>query len=270
MHYPSPTHQLSIHVANDNPSARAMHDGRKRKVLEPYSVEHSKRAKISRPANPSNPPSSLSNSVAQPNAETSAHTASFRHLFSFANDDKGENRPLQLGGHAAVTNQPFSLLDTAPRGDADSTVKTKGRAPGVAAVFTKKAEQVVRGHRQMLSSAGAVERRDNLVELEDVRPASSSWPITQGGSLAKLQPRLNRTPGSATQGQNATLYDEFDVSSDTVLAMARDFCRKRDIDDLEDEWCKDGGIRDQMRRDFKLKLQNVVRDRKLGGAANRT
>lgn len=240
MHDHAPMHQLSIHVSNDNSFARTENDRRKRKNLKPFPIEGTKRAKVSRTANPPNSASSPSTGVAQPNADIPAHTASFRHLFSFANGGGRESEPSRPGEHTPIPNQSFSLLATSSGGDADNLVGTDGGALGVAATVTLNAEQNVSGHQQNYSNTEPVNRRNSTVELQQ----ESSKALSLG-----------------TQGQNAILCDELDISPGAVLAMGRNFCREKNIEDLEDEWCKEGGIRDQMRRDFKLKLQNLARDR---------
>ena len=47
------------------------------------------------------------------------------------------------------------------------------------------------------------------------------------------------------------IVEELDMSTAALMLRAQRFCRKQIVDELETEWCADGGIRDQMRDTFK-------------------
>lgn len=54
------------------------------------------------------------------------------------------------------------------------------------------------------------------------------------------------------------------MNDDIILSSASRFCRDSSVDELDEEWNIENGLRDQMRLDFKLKRQNIMRGRKLG------
>lgn len=56
--------------------------------------------------------------------------------------------------------------------------------------------------------------------------------------------------------------DPFDTVA--VAEIAKMFCRQKTVEELEVEW--EGGLREQMKRDFKVKRQMALRVRKLGGS----
>lgn len=72
------------------------------------------------------------------------------------------------------------------------------------------------------------------------------------------------------QSRLAPVAVQLDTSPEGILAMARNFCRKKTLEELEAEWCGQDGIKEQMRRDFKLKRRSALRDRRLGGASEKS
>lgn len=85
-----------------------------------------------------------------------------------------------------------------------------------------------------------------------------------------IAPPFRGTHNREIQGLDTPVIpDEIDISPEAILALANKFCRSKSVEQLEQEWCDVNGIREQMKRDFKVKRTRSLRDRNLGSGPHR-
>lgn len=84
----------------------------------------------------------------------------------------------------------------------------------------------------------------------------------QTQNKAQPPPTQFRLLKEAPYSHPALAYDPYD--DEAIRNKAALFCRQIDIDDLEQQFTADDGIRSQMKREFRHKRSNALRGRKLG------
>lgn len=197
-------------------------------------------------------------------------TTSFRHLFSFAGN---RNSAIRQGKTADEKQQagPFAFfgsgsdLDDHQEKGCISPVEDV-LVPEVTGIIPDDAKAIVRDSEEHQWELEAVGFGNDAMDVKYVQEDGNEQNANYGSSADAGLERDGQTIKDRDHIQTPVISD-LDMSPDGILAMARNFCRKQTIEELEAEWSASDGIREQMKRDFKLKRRNSLRDRKLGNTS---
>lgn len=188
-------------------------------------------------------------------------TSSLRHLFSSAPKPPTNNPSTTKG---AFRGFRFEQENVSPGRGAPA----RGEDVGASDRTHKRVEFFTRGTKQGLdmaksnssgrdttrgfSDSGVIQREINHVEPYSLMEKDGHFESLVG---------LNPYPRDSQHTVHYDLYDE-----DAIVNAAKRFHRTVDIDEICEQFEAEGGIREMMKRDFRLKQQNNLRGRKLGSA----
>lgn len=180
---------------------------------------------------------------------SSKHSSSLRHLFSFSEKSAGAKKKKKK------KSKPFTFF---PDSQAQTAfINDEGDEPDDSGEQDEQDGQGEQGERGEQGEQGEqfeqFEQFEQDNALEDDRfseePLQNEHDIHQHHEQPRSRLRL---PDA--------------IDNDTIMEVARKFCRQASIQSLDDEWEAENGMREQMRRHFKQKRQNLLRGRKLGAA----
>lgn len=197
--------------------------------------------------------------ASQKDPEPHERTASFRHLFSFG-AGKDEGAKLRTVPEQEGQGASFSLFgsDFARGGDEMRDLPLE-RQNNVAHTNTNASDEEVPEQYPDESFHEFGLDGDGDVMDEDLEHIGKVAPPGGQGLIAP-----NKGRGSVN-----VVPETLDTSERGIHLMAMQFCRQQTMEELEAEWSGPGGIREQMRRDFKQKRRNSIRERRLGSTPNR-
>jgi len=290
---------VSIHITSKS-SLPAKSKPRKEKTRssDPSDRKPSKSSKRRRARSPDRISRSPAADENVRKVEATDRTISFRHLFSFGN---GENTPKEVAlGDVSDRGGGFTLLAGEDRvfvngEEAKESLALENGGPQmeggvqVAQTAADIADQDSKfdpkhwEHQRGISS-GFVHpsRTRGIMSVDKGNRAPTShigdkFGRTGGLEAASLKQGGPYSHSSHMRGQTrdamedtppqVNIPDNIEDNPAAVLAIANNFCRgEKTIEELEREWCEAGGIREQMRRDFKQKRRSRISGRKLGTA----
>lgn len=207
----------------------------------------------------------MSTDDAKPNTtEPEFRSRSYRHLFSFAKDTS-QSTPAQ-NIHTEQT-KPFSFF-TEPL-DRDSSEhphdgKVHENEPNHDEILEDdKVETLTRKKRKTSPNTSALNQNSHKYE-QQTQDNGITDEIMEGVEHSNEQNLMSS--GNPTHLQPQPLADDFDFSHDAILTIANKFCRQETVEQLELAWNSEDGIRDKLRRDFKLKRQTLSKSRRFGNA----
>lgn len=186
--------------------------------------------------------------------------SSLRHLFSFASQTHTNSSPAK-----SEIDQGFRL----ERGK--TLIEPEAQASNGEAKTTDKPQEgfvfFARGTKAEVSADkfeanGVKHAQDSnvprTVQNEVTSAEPCSFPSENDYSFSYIGAHPSHDP------QHTVHYDLYD--EDAIANAANKFRRTVAIADIRDQFEAEDGIREMMRRDFKLKRQNSLRGRKLGSA----
>lgn len=243
---------LIIHITNQSV------ENQKRRADSDLVNESLKRTRFKTP--------SLSEAKDPKGSTCRPRNASFRHLFNFSDTDA---QPLgdQKQKNCNQDNSPFCF------GELSTVTSSKNLSTTNITPYSGEKNAIDDGRLktaipldQNKSSAQRVTSSPIDDALEDAQPLQPSDRHEENNDSKKQDDEGNKNTDVMTDiwpdGQifmNVDIYDD-----NLMMQIGSKFCRQTTTYDLEDEWSKEHGLRDQAKRDFRLKRQNMLRGRKLG------
>lgn len=234
-----------IHVTNSEKTDTAEEKRLKRRSSNQPSSS-TKRKRNAEPSVTIAQPSPVSESLQEPKSNAAS---SYRHLFNFGTKQIDRQVGDASEEKVAATPQQFSLLgETVSNEIVNGNGKQNDADRDFAAGDAMEVE-IAQGHQ----SSGDV-------------CAVPGYPGNQYQEGKLLDNGIGAANGTTEPGKAAFIpcRDDFDFTRDNVLSLAMNFCRNESIEVLEEQWCAVNGVREQMRADFRVKRQNVLKGRKLG------
>lgn len=235
-----------IHVTTSEKADKASEKRSKRlSSNQPNSL--SKRKRTTDPSEVTaqqSPPSGI------PQEPKSDLASSYRHLFSFGTKQTDHQVGDTSEGKVTAAPQQFSLF-----GETGNDEHVDGN------------DYENDGDRDFApEDAMKVEMAQGNQSLDIRHARDVGYPRNQYQEGEHLDDRVGATNRTTllAKAQPIPFRDDFDFTRDNVLGLAMNFCRNENIEVLEERWCAVNGIREQMRADFRVKRQNVLKGRKLG------
>lgn len=189
-------------------------------------------------------------------------TASFRHLFSFGENDatpkpSAAGKSFSLFGEAQdnTSNKQYKLFDE-QEGFALYGNGTHGESLKADDHVTNGSELNARFSK---NDGGIVH---NMFDKSQEKIVPQRVPLN-------VENRLATSGGKLQMAQSSIVtIDDIDTSPEAIFAIAKQFCRSKDLEQLEKEWCEENGIRDQMKKDFRAKRSKGLKEKHLRGSSD--
>lgn len=266
---------VSIHIANPESEHRMRSPQATKRPID----ENKNRTSVRKRARSQNPSEvvQVETRAASEGTEQANRATSFRHLFSFAEKDAhaedkamasdAEPQPFALFGEQQPTSRTgnFTLFDEenkhSSRDLTESRRKASATSPMTSSIGGNEAYNYGSEHGD---GGGNPDIPTKPQSSPSQRERAHAHDVSRKGSTVPPH-RLASAPQNFVK--RSIVHEHIDTSPEAVLALAKQFCRTKTVAQLEKEWCEENGIRDQMKKAFKLKRNRSLKDRNLSGAS---